>query len=517
MYATAAGAAGERTTGSSSTAKGRSSMTTPDGPIRGGGGAGPSGADPGGRADPPGLDSGAALDPLGLDPAEMRLLGHWVVDRVIEHFERLPQKPAVKTGRPAELQAALGGPPPQEGGDAREALELLTEVALEHMQHGDHPRYFARVPSPSSFAAVLADWLATGFNAIAASWAGGSGPTTVELVALEWLRELVGLPEGTEAIMTSGGSAANLTALAAARAVEGPGVCYLSDQTHASIARGLRALGFPPGHVRVLPSDEGLRLPVGALSAAVRDDAAAGLRPGFVVATAGTTNTGAVDPLPEIADLCRAAGLWLHVDGAYGAAAALCDDGRRALAGVERADSLVLDPHKWLFQPYDLGCVFVARPGVLERAFTMTPEYLADVTGSGGEVDLRDRGLELSRRARGLKLWLTFRVYGVARLREAIAHGIGLAEHAERLVAGDPRWEVVTPASLGIVTFALRGAGVEEHQARAAELAESGYAAVTSTRVHGRPVLRLCTINPRTTRDDVLGTLARLGVRLSGV
>ncbi len=364
---------------------------------------------------------------------------------------------------------------------------------------------------------MLGDWLGTGFNAIAASWSGGSGPTTVELVALEWLRELTGLPPGTEGIMTSGGSAANLTALAAARAIEGPGVCYLSDQTHASIARGLRVLGFPPEHIRVLPSDEGLRLPLEPLAAAVRADAAAGRRPGFVVATAGTTNTGAVDPLPELAGLCRSEGLWLHVDGAYGAAAVLCDAGRRRLAGVERADSLVLDPHKWLFQPYDLGCVFVSRPGVLERAFTMTPEYLADVTGSGGEVDLRDRGLELSRRARGLKLWLTFRVYGVARLRAAVAHGIALAEHAERLLAADPRWEVVTPASLGIVTFALRGAGPEEHQARAAELARGGYAAVTSTRVQGRPVVRLCTINPRTTPDDIAGTLARLGVSLGDV
>ncbi len=481
-------------------------MTTPHGPVRGGEGAGRPGVDPEGR-----------VDPLGLDPEEMRALGHWVVDRVIEHLEGLPRQPAVRTGTPEALRASLGGPPPEEGGDAREALELVTEVVLAHMQHGGHPRYFARVPSPASFAAVLGDWLGTGFNAIAASWSGGSGPTTVELVALDWLRELVGLPEGTEAVMTSGGSAANLTALAAARAATGPGVCYLSDQTHASVARGLRALGFPPEHVRVLGSDEGLRLPVAALAAAVRADAAAGRRPGFVVATAGTTNTGAVDPLPALADLCEAEGLWLHVDGAYGAAAALCDAGRRALAGVERADSLVLDPHKWLFQPYDLGCVFVARPGVLERAFTMTPEYLADVTGSGGEVDLRDRGLELSRRARGLKLWLTLRVHGVARLRAAIAHGIGLAEHAERLLAADPRWEVVTPASLGIVTFSLRGASYEDHQARAAELARDGYAAVTSTRVQGRPALRLCTINPRTTVDDVAGTLARLGVRLENV
>ncbi len=454
-------------------------------------------------------------DPLGLGADEMRALGYWVVDRVIEHLEGLSEEPAIKRGSPAELREALGGPVPEEGGDVQEGLRTLADVALSHMQHGDHPRYFARVPGPSSFAGVLADWLGTGFNAIAASWGGGSGPATIELVTLDWLRELLGLPKGTEGIMISGGSLANLTALAAARADGGPGVCYLSDQTHSSIPRALRALGFPPEHICVLASDERLRLPLDALAAAVASDAAAGRRPGFVVATAGTTNSGAVDPLPEIADLCRAEGLWFHIDGAYGAAAALCDAGRRVLAGIERADSLVLDPHKWLFQPYDLGCLLVSRPGVLEQAFRMTPDYLADVGGVVDEVDLRDRGLELTRRARGLKLWLTFRAYGLAGLRAAIEQGIATAEHAERLVAEDERWEVVTPAQLGIVTFSLRGGDDAQHRARADALADEGLAALTSTRLHGRAVLRLCTINPRTSPEDVALTLERLGVRVS--
>ena len=454
-------------------------------------------------------------DPLGLEADEMRALGYWVVDRVIEHLESLPGQPAIREGSPAELWEALGGPVPEEGGAAQEALRTLADVALAHMQHGDHPRYFARVPGPSSYAGVLADWLGTGFNTIAASWGGGSGPATVELVTLDWLRELLGMPEGTEGVMTSGGSLANLTALAAARASAGPGVCYLSDQTHSSIPRALRTLGFPPEHVRVLPSDERLRLPLDALAAAVDADAATGKRPGFVVATAGTTNSGAVDPLPEIADLCRAKGLWFHVDGAYGASAALCDAGRRLLAGIERADSLVLDPHKWLFQPYDLGCVLVSRSGALEQAFRMTPDYLADVTGAVGEVDLRDRGLELTRRARGLKLWLTFRIYGLARMRAAIEHGIAAAEYAQRLVAADERWQVVTPAQLGIVTFGLRGCDYAEHRARADALADEGFAALTSTQLHGRPVLRLCTINPRTSPEDIAATLERLGVRVS--
>ena len=264
----------------------------------------------------------------------------------------------------------------------------------------------------------------------------------------------------------------------------------------------------------MIPADGDMRLPVAALTAAIGEDKTAGRRPAFVVANAGTTNTGAVDPLPEIADLCRAEGLWLHVDGAYGASAALCDAGRRVLRGIERADSLVLDPHKWLFQPYDLGCLLVSRPGVLKRAFHMSPDYLADVTAVNEEVDFRDRSLELTRRGRALKLWLSFRIYGVERLSAAIAHGIALAEHAERVIARDGAWEVVTPAQLGIITFAERGADHEAHLAKTAALAEAGYAVVTTTRVRGRSALRFCTINPRTSAHDVSSVLERLGVAL---
>ncbi len=452
-------------------------------------------------------------DPLAMDAADMRALGYWVVDRVVEHLERLPDEPAIVTVAPDDLAAALGGPPPLDGGDPLAAMETLVTVALAAMQHGDHPRYFARVPGPSSYPGVLGDWLATGFNAIASSWVGSSGVSAVELVALDWLRALLGLPEGAEGLMTSGGSLANLTALAAARAAAGPGVCYLSDQTHASIMRALSVLGFAADEVRVLPTGADLRLATADLPAAIAADRSAGRRPGFVVATAGTTNTGAVDPLAELSALCRAEGLWLHVDGAYGAAAALCEEGRRHLGGLDLADSVVVDPHKWLFQPYDLGCVFVRRPGVLANAFRMTPEYLADATG-GGEVDLRDRGPELTRRGRALKLWLTFKVYGSRRLGAAVARGIENAEHAERLIAADPGWRVVTPAQLAIVTFAPLDAGDDTCRALAERVARSGVAALTSTRLHGRPVLRLCTINPRTTPADVARTLAALGVRV---
>jgi aromatic-L-amino-acid decarboxylase len=450
-------------------------------------------------------------DALGMDPAEMRRLGHWVVDQVVDHFEGRADGPAITAGDADELKEALGGPLPLQPGDPMEAMRTLTEVALTHMQHGDHPRFFARVPGPSSFAGVLGEWLGTGFNAIAASWGGGSGPATVELVAVDWLREALGLPEGTEGVLVSGGSMANITAIAAARAHAGAGVAYLSDQTHSSIGRGLTALGFDAQDIRILDSDQDLRLPVEPLMRAIAEDRKHGRHPRFVIATAGTTNTGAVDPLPELADLCEQEQLWLHVDGAYGAPAALCARGREALAGLERVDSLVLDPHKWLFQPYDVGCLFM-RPGALGAAFRMDPEYLVDVMARRGEVDMRNRTLELTRRSRALKLWLSFRTYGMEAIGAAVGRGIELAEIAETMIRDDERFSVVTPAQLGIVTFALAGADEAVHREAAARLAQDGYAAVTATTLKNTPVLRLCTINPQTTEADLRGTLERLAV-----
>jgi glutamate/tyrosine decarboxylase-like PLP-dependent enzyme len=451
-------------------------------------------------------------DALGLETDEMRRLGYWVVDRVVEHFEQGAEDPAIRISPAPELRAALGGPVPRAPGDPIEAMQTLVDVALANMQHGDHPRYFARVPAPSSFAGVLGEWLGTGFNTIASSWTGSSGPATVELVVLDWLRELLGLPAGTEGVLLSGGSVSNLTALAAARQAIGPGVAYLSDQTHASLLRALTTLGFPGDEIRVLPSDGQQRLSADAVGEAVGEDRRQGRQPRFIIATAGTTNTGAVDELEGLAALAAAEDMWLHVDGAYGAPAALCPAGRTALRGMPRADSLVLDPHKWLFSPIDVGCLFVRRPGVLAGAFSMRPEYLADVRPRQGEVNFGDRSPELTRRSRALKLWLMFRTYGAERLSTAIARGIALAEHAQRRLEAGPEWEVVTPAQLGIVTFTRDGWSEADHAERVAALSASGYATLTSTRLQGRPALRLCTINPRTAAADIDQTLERLAV-----
>ena len=275
---------------------------------------------------------------------------------------------------------------------------------------------------------MLADAAASGFNVFAGSWTGGSGPATVELVVLDWLRELCGLPEGGDGVLVSGGSVASLVALAAARErAPRDAVVYVSSEGHASIPRALRLLGM---RYVVVPARDG---PSPARRRRASGDGRAAARPSASWRRRAPPARAPCDPLEELADL----GLWLHVDGAYGAPAALAG----AVTGLHRADSLVLDPHKWLFQPYEIGCVLMREPGLLERTFSLSGVYLRDTMGE--EVNFRDRSVQLTRTSRALKLWLSIRVFGVAAFREAIAHGIALAEHAEATLRARPGWEVV--------------------------------------------------------------------------
>jgi len=453
----------------------------------------------------PGLE--IAPDILDLDVDEFRRLGYWVVDRTIEHLTTLGDRPAITTSSFDQLSAVLGGPLSNSGEDLSEGLNLLADVALENQQHGDHARYFARVPGPSSHVAILGDWLASGMQGVASSWGGGSGTATVEVVALNWLRDSLGLNSRSQGVLVSGGSLASTTALITARAERGSGILYLSDQTHSSIKRGALGIGWDPADIRVIPTDSEFLFSPAAARTAIEQDVSEGRRPAVLVGTAGTTNTGAVDDLAALAALCREYGIWFHVDGAYGGPAALAP-GRNGISGLELADSFVLDPHKWLFQPYDAACVWVAHPGALERTFAMYPEYLADT--QGGEVDLHNRSLELTRRSRGVKLWLTLRTYGMDALVDAVQRGIALAEYAQQCVEADDRVYVVTPARLGVVTFASNSADPAMHSAAVAEVTAGGFAAATSTVLHGRTVIRLCTINPHTTTDDISRTVQLL-------
>lgn len=444
----------------------------------------------------------------------MRALGYRVVDTIVSHIATLRDQPAGRESRRAELETLLSEPPPEEGRDPEEVLARVEHDVLASMGRVHHPRFFAFVPSPSNYIGVLADALAAGHNVFAGTWLESSGPAMLELVVLDWLRGFCGLPDSAGGLLVSGGSEANLHALAAARHValedhvEGA-VLYASDQTHTAVDRALRVLGFAPGQLRRLESDDAFRLPVEGLRAAIAQDRAAGRRPFCVIANAGTVNTGTIDPLPALAGLCRAEGLWLHADAAYGGAAVLCDEGRRALEGIESVDSLALDPHKWLFQPYEIGCVLVRDPQWLRRTFQVLPEYMRDIERVAEEINFADYGIQLTRAFRALKLWMSIQVFGVRAFREAVARGIANARLAEALLRERTCWDIVTPAALGIVTFRWATADAVNARLAAAALAD-GFTMISSTVLRSRTVLRLCTINPRTTEDDLRASIDRL-------
>lgn len=457
---------------------------------------------------------------LRLTPDEMRELGYRAVDFLVDHFENVERsRPAAPADREA-LVVRLSEPIPDEGHPPLEVLDRLMSDVFPAMMHLDHPRFFAFVPSPNNFVGVIGDLLASGLDVFAGSWLASAGPAEVERTTIGWLRDACGLPAPAGGLFVSGGSVANLTALAVARKQRGAeasdAVIYCSDQTHSSIDRAVRLLGFADGQLRKLPSDERFRLDTSALRQAIARDRAEGRAPFCVVANAGTTNTGAVDPLPEIAAIAGDEGLWLHADGAYGAAAVFSDEGRALLDGLGAVDSLSLDPHKWLFQPIECGCVLVRDAAMLRETFEVLPDYLKDVKRAGEEINFRDYGIQLTRGFRALKLWMSFQVFGREAFAEAISRGMELARVAERAAASLENWHVVTPAEMALVTFRYAPPGLSDEEANAfneqlvVDAIAEGYVFLSSTRLRGRTVLRLCTINPRTTEAEIEAVLAHL-------
>jgi glutamate/tyrosine decarboxylase-like PLP-dependent enzyme len=458
---------------------------------------------------------------LAMSADEMRRLVDAASDALIARWQGLRDQVPWRGAARSALEPLLREAPPELGQEPVAVLQRVVEDVLPVAARVDHPRFFAFVPSAPTWPGVIADFLAAGFNIFQGTWLGSAGPSQLELVVIDWFRQWVGYPETAGGLFTSGGSAATLEALVAAREHAGaparPAV-FMSNQTHSAVERAARIVGVRPEGIVRVASDERFRLEPTALVRAVEQKQAEGFAPIAVCANAGTTNTGAIDAIPEIADWCAKQRLWLHVDAAYGGFAVLCDAGRRALAGLDRADSISLDAHKWLFQPFEAGCLLVRDVATLVRAFSVHPEYLQDTKLGLEQVNFADRGYQLTRSFRALKVWMSIQTFGLARFRAAIAHGIELAERAGTEIGMTEGLELLSAPSLGIVCFRYRPSGrswsedrLERlNEAIQVKLIESGHAMISSTRLRGVYSLRFCIMSHQTTWEDVRATITRI-------
>lgn len=470
-------------------------------------------------------------DRLELDAETMRVLGYRVVDRLVERIAGLGDEPAWQAGDRVTLERLLREPPPESAEPFDTLLDRLVRDVLPHGARVDHPRFLGFVPGSPTWPGILGDFIAAGYNIFQGSWLGGSGASAIELVVTDWFKQWIGYPDAAAGLLTSGGSVANLTAIACARQLRYGGhddraVLYLSAECHSSVARAARILGFGSDRVRSVAADTVRGLDPFALEESIRVDRAAGLDPFLVVANAGTTSTGTVDPLPALAGIARASNLWLHVDAAYGGFVVLTDRGRRELDGLGLADSVTLDPHKWLFQPFEAGCLLVREGSHLETAFRILPDYLQDarITDDGERlrpVNFMDRGAQLTRSARALKVWLSLKYFGLPPFRDAIDRAMDLAVQAESQLVEAGRFQILSPARLGIVCFRRIAddhdrvhtdeISLERANARlVSALSASGHALISSTRIDGRYALRFCILNHRTTSADVSSVIGWL-------
>jgi glutamate/tyrosine decarboxylase-like PLP-dependent enzyme len=455
--------------------------------------------------------------PLELDEQTMRHLGHQVTDMVARHLATLRDQPVIAGAPRRDLNEALTSSAPAEGISFDDLIATLERNVFPFHAREPHPGFLAYVSSCPTFPAVLGDWIATGYNFFAGVWPVAAGPNEIEVVVLDWFREWTGMPAGSSGLLTTGGSAANLTAVVAARhaAVEAGAdisrlTIYTSAQAHSSVTRAAWIAGIPRDNVRNVAMDAGYRLHVADLERTIDDDRANGYSPFMCIASAGTTNSGAVDPLPEIANVCSSQQLWLHVDAAYAGFAVLTEEGKRLLAGIERADSLTLDPHKWLFVPFECGCLMVRDPARLTAAFRIIPEYLKDVQPGEEEFNFADRGEQLTRYSRALKIWMSVSYFGTKAIADEMSAAMDRARLLEELVRASSDFEILSPAQFGIVCFRAIGrpgntpAAIDALNERInARVVSEGRFLISSTRLGGAFSLRMCTVGFRTTMDDI--------------
>lgn len=463
-----------------------------------------------------------------MDPEELRRWGHQAVDWVADYLSDVGDYPVVAPVAPGQIRSRLPAAPPARGEPMPRILEDLDTIVLPGLTHWNHPRFFAYFAITGSGPGIIGELVTAALNVNGMLWRTSPVATELEQVTLDWLRQLLGLPDGFAGVIMDTASMSTLVALASAREQAGLDVrvkgfpgrgevprlrIYASEEAHSSVEKAAITLGLGQQGVRKIATDDVYRMDPHALATAVVQDRAQGWQPLAVVATAGTTSTTSIDPLPIIADVCAEHGMWLHVDGAYGGMGAVVPELRWVLDGVERADSLVVNPHKWLFTPIDCSALYVRDPAALKRTFKLVPDYLR----TEEEVeDYMHWGVQLGRRLRALKLWMVIRYFGQDGLAARIREHVRLARLAGDWVDARPRFERLAPTPLSTVCFRAIFAGVaaEEGDRRNAALLANvnatGQAYLSHTWIGARFALRLAVGNLRTTEHDVYSVLALL-------
>ena len=475
-----------------------------------------------------------------MPPDELREEGRRLVEWVAEYLQWSLKNPVLSRVRPGAIRAELPAAAPEEGEPFERILADFERILVPGLTQWNHPGYFAYFPCGFSAPGALADFLSTAVSQQAMLWRTSPAATELEEVVLAWLRRALGLPDAFEGVIYDTASTAVVHALAAARHERAPEVrtrglaghglpafrVYCSEHAHSSVDKAVITLGLGHENLRRIPADGEFRMRVDLLAAAVDEDRRSGYVPLAAVATVGTTSVTSVDPVPAIAEICARQGLWLHVDAAYAGAAAILPECRWAIEGMERADSFVVNPHKWMFTPFDLSAFYCRKMDLLRAAFGLTPEYLK--TSEAPEVrNLMDTGFQLGRRFRALKLWVVMRYFGLEGIRARLREHLRLARLFADWVDADPGFERVAPVPFSVVCFravpggvpgeSAAGPGVREgaslnafNEHLLAALNDSGEVFLSHTSLGGRYVMRFAVGNIRTTETEVRGAWDRL-------
>lgn len=461
--------------------------------------------------------------PFDLDEHEIRQSLAAAADWIVDFVSGLDNRPVIASVEPGAAVAGLPSEPPAGRTDLQSLMETFAREIVARSRLDGHPRFFGYVSSPGTVVGAIADLLASVLDANVTSWRSAPAATDVERHVIGWIARVLGLPGEADGLLTSGGSAANLYALATARAAALPDSAstglgangmrlrlYTTAETHHSIEKAAVLLGLGRTAIRTIATDDQLRMDVDDLEVQIQRDLAAGDIPFCVVGTAGTVATGSIDPLVKIAEIARAHRIWFHVDAAYGGFAALAPSIGDALQGIAAADSVAVDPHKWLYAPLDCGCVLFRDPATAARTFTEDAEYIRVIGDSDRDsFAFWDYGLELSRRFRALKLWFAFQAFGTRALGEAIEANLRSATHLGNLVEQAPDFELLAPVGLSVVCFRYVGDRTLEltddelNESILKVLQRDGAVYLSNARVRGRFALRACIVNHRTTDRDV--------------